>query len=249
MLAHTIQNETSYNIQHVLNAQSSGGAQISAPMILTAALIFTLYCILMAFLTTATMPLLLIFGIQIIIFLATITLLACIIFIENPQLLKKMFVGSFSSHTWIAIAINILIGLSSFIAIPYVHLIFAMSFRLIATMTNNKINVIISKTKNHNSIPYFFNIFVATPIIEECFFRGILQSFLKKYFHAHFAAIIHSIIFAIMHLSILYPLVVNIPIFCTIFSLSIFFSILYETTGSLIPSIMLHVMYNIFCYL
>lgn len=87
-------------------------------------------------------------------------------------------------------------------------------------------------------------IFIA-PITEEIIFRGFLQKFIKERFPAGFgqltgANIVVSVIFASLHIIAggnFYSLSVFFP--------SLIFGVLYDRNNSVIPSIIIHVIFNL----
>ncbi|MFH0731422.1 MAG: CPBP family intramembrane glutamic endopeptidase [Candidatus Omnitrophota bacterium] len=74
------------------------------------------------------------------------------------------------------------------------------------------------------------------PVIEEIFFRGFLYPALKKTLSAAASIIITALIFSALH--------TNIIGFFPILGLGIFLAYLREKTGSLIPSIIVHITHN-----
>ncbi|MFH1381256.1 MAG: type II CAAX endopeptidase family protein [Candidatus Omnitrophota bacterium] len=80
------------------------------------------------------------------------------------------------------------------------------------------------------------------PIIEEIFFRGIMYNAVKRKVGIFWAIFITSVLFSFLHTYALeYFLVGFIPITILGFSLAY----LYEKTGSLIPSVTLHILNNV----
>ena len=82
----------------------------------------------------------------------------------------------------------------------------------------------------------FFALVVA-PITEELMFRGILLPVLAKGRHFIFAALLSSLLFALIHL--------HGPSFLTLMLLSVFFSLGYAATGSILTPIVMHMIFNI----
>lgn len=74
------------------------------------------------------------------------------------------------------------------------------------------------------------------PIVEEIFFRGFLYSALKKSLNVIAAMVISACIFSLLH--------ANILGFLPIVALGMFLAYLREKTGSLIPSIAVHMIHN-----
>jgi uncharacterized protein len=74
------------------------------------------------------------------------------------------------------------------------------------------------------------------PVIEEIFFRGFLYSALKKSLNMTKAMVISAFIFSLLH--------TNVLGFAPIMALGVFLAYLREKTGSLIPSIVVHIIHN-----
>lgn len=74
------------------------------------------------------------------------------------------------------------------------------------------------------------------PVIEEVFFRGFLYAALRKSFGILWAIALSGFLFSFLHTSILG--------FIPIMALGIFLAYLREKTGSLIPSISVHIVHN-----
>ena len=74
------------------------------------------------------------------------------------------------------------------------------------------------------------------PVVEEVFFRGFAYSAIKKRVGIRWAILISSAIFALVHM--------NLFSFLPVMWLGIAMAYLFEKTGSLIPSITLHVIHN-----
>ncbi len=79
---------------------------------------------------------------------------------------------------------------------------------------------------------------IVVPIAEETIFRGYLYPVAKKYVGPVVAAIVVSLIFAVIHGSIaaVFPL----------FVLALIFTLFYERTGSLIVPILMHAVFNLY---
>ena len=85
------------------------------------------------------------------------------------------------------------------------------------------------------SIIYVLSIAIITPVKEEILFRGILYRFLEKKYNFLVSIIISSFIFGILHGGLL--------ITATI--MGMVFAMLYKKTQSIIPSIILHIVWNL----
>lgn len=77
---------------------------------------------------------------------------------------------------------------------------------------------------------------VLAPLLEELFFRGLLQSMLRKYINPWPAILIASVIFTCVH-----PQVQNLP---ALLALGIVLGYNYERCGRLWPSILIHMLFN-----
>jgi membrane protease YdiL (CAAX protease family) len=79
------------------------------------------------------------------------------------------------------------------------------------------------------------------PVIEEIFFRGIMYNALKRKLGIPWSILVTSVLFSFLHThAMTYFLVGFVPIMI----LGIVLAYLYEKTGSLIPSVTLHVLNN-----
>ncbi len=85
------------------------------------------------------------------------------------------------------------------------------------------------------SIIYVLSVAIITPVKEEILFRGILYRFLEKRYNFLVSIIISSFIFGILHGGLL--------ITATI--MGMVFAMLYKKTQSIIPSIILHIVWNL----
>ena len=86
-------------------------------------------------------------------------------------------------------------------------------------------------------------IVILAPILEEFFFRGILQNFFKKFLNRWISIIFTSLVFAFVHYSYSQKLA-NITIVGSIFIFSLFLGFIYEKQKSLISPIFLHATFN-----
>ena len=84
----------------------------------------------------------------------------------------------------------------------------------------------------------FFTVFVAGigPVLEEIFFRGFAFAALRQRLGFWKAAALTSFLFSMFHM--------NAVVFVPIFFLGLFLCYLYESTGSLVPSISAHILHN-----
>jgi len=80
---------------------------------------------------------------------------------------------------------------------------------------------------------------VIAPAAEECFFRGLLQTYFANVFRGRWAAILTaSVAFGLVHISQPHALV-------ALTFLAILLGCLYERTGSILPAIAVHAMFNL----
>jgi len=85
-------------------------------------------------------------------------------------------------------------------------------------------------------IALFVAAVIVAPIVEEIFFRGYLYTVAKRFSDRFFAAIISSLIFALMH--------GNMIALLPLFFLALILAGLFELTGSLWAPIALHMLFN-----
>ena len=86
------------------------------------------------------------------------------------------------------------------------------------------------------SFLFLFVVGLAAPFLEEIIFRGFLFATMRNNFGPWRATVYSSLLFAALHQSLI--------AFFPIFFLAIALAYLYERTGSLWPSIMLHITNN-----
>ncbi|MBJ8082522.1 CPBP family intramembrane metalloprotease [Bacillus cereus group sp. N14] len=85
------------------------------------------------------------------------------------------------------------------------------------------------------SIIYVLSVAIITPIKEEILYRGILYRFFEKKYSFLVGIIISSFIFGILH--------GGFPV--TAMIMGIVFAMLYKKTQSIVPSIILHIVWNL----
>lgn len=88
-----------------------------------------------------------------------------------------------------------------------------------------------------------FTILLAAPVIEEFLFRGLLQTWIRRYLGTKAAILIASALFTFSHFSLSQG-VGNISLMASLFSFSCFLGFIYERQGSLFASISLHITFN-----
>ena len=82
------------------------------------------------------------------------------------------------------------------------------------------------------------SVVVMAPLLEEVFFRGLLQSLLRRYFGRPWAAVlITAALFALIHAE--YP-----HTWPALFALAVAMGYNYERCGRLYPSILIHALFN-----
>ena len=86
-------------------------------------------------------------------------------------------------------------------------------------------------------IPLTFFVALLGPVMEEVLFRGFAFAGLKKRFGVLGGACVSSAAFAAMHM--------NWAVFVPVFVLGMILTYLYEHSGSLVPSITLHILHNV----
>jgi membrane protease YdiL (CAAX protease family) len=86
-------------------------------------------------------------------------------------------------------------------------------------------------------------ILLAAPIIEEFLFRGILQTYFKRYMGTPLAIICSSLCFACFHFAPSQG-IGNISLIITLFTFALFLGFIYERQSSLFASIGLHMTFN-----
>ncbi len=103
----------------------------------------------------------------------------------------------------------------------------------------------LKQSKEHLSLLYLalVCIVILAPIIEEFFFRGALQTYLKKFLGRKAAIICTSLLFAFMHVN-LFRGIGNLPIIVSLFVFACYLGFLYEKQKSLLAPIVLHMIFN-----
>lgn len=141
----------------------------------------------------------------------------------------------------------ILVGLLSIVAIGLCPLITEVTLRLILWINpqyeftpHPTIEALQAGDQSSGILAVLWiGAFVLAPIAEEIFFRGFIQTFLLGVFRSRWRAIvITSVAFGLVHLS--QPYAVAALIF-----LAIVIGYAYETTGSILPPIMIHAVFNL----
>ena len=137
---------------------------------------------------------------------------------------------------------NVKTGVIGYLAvIPlFFGVLLAMSFvtRLVSYEPEPQTVVQIYLKSSSDKHLLFFTLFVALigPVIEEIFFRGFTYTAFRKRWGPRWAALGSAAVFALLHL--------NLIAFIPIFILGVFLATLYEKTGSLVPSMTVHMTHN-----
>jgi uncharacterized protein len=129
--------------------------------------------------------------------------------------------------------------LSYFAAIPVIviaSLIYSLIFRHEAQSVNPVFEYIRTAGDTLNIVLLFLVVGILAPIFEEILFRGILYTSLRRYMPAVSSTIIISLLFAFIHF--------DLGVLFQLFFLSAILTVVYERSGSLIPSIVLHCVWN-----
>lgn len=100
----------------------------------------------------------------------------------------------------------------------------------------NVVQTFLKESTSAYLLPLTIFVALVGPILEEIFFRGFVYTGLRKRFGAWGGTAIASAAFAALHM--------NGVAFLPIFILGMFLTYLYESTGSLIPSITAHMLHN-----
>lgn len=113
---------------------------------------------------------------------------------------------------------------------------------LTRSLSKNPIYSLFPPTKSLISITLTFFLFVfVAPLVEEIFHRGFLYPVLKKNMGIKWGMILGSIFFASVHL--------NAFFFIWYVILGFIFTLFYEKSKSLIPSITTHIFFNTLCFI
>lgn len=81
------------------------------------------------------------------------------------------------------------------------------------------------------------------PLVEELLFRGVLQTYIKRYLGTKAAILISSACFAALHFATSQG-IGNIPLLGSLFVFALYLGFIYERQQALIASITLHVVFN-----
>jgi membrane protease YdiL (CAAX protease family) len=167
-----------------------------------------------------------------------IAIAAVLYFVLNEKRNKITSLGLTAKR----VTVNIKYGV-----LAYIGLIPILAFVMyLTTALFNKFNIPIEPQpvllilRNEKHIPslIYMGFFTAIfgPFLEEIFFRGFAYNLFKKTIGIFWGVLVSALFFAYIH--------ANLASFFPIFCLGILLAYLYEKTGSLIPSITVHVIHN-----
>ena len=137
---------------------------------------------------------------------------------------------------------NILSGITAYIFIlPVLFIVLLMSIWVLNIVGYTPppqpvFDIFIEETRSR--VLLFLTLFISIfgPVVEEIFFRGFMYAAVKKHLGIIGAAFLSAAIFSILH--------TNMVGFLPIMTLGVLLAYLYETTGSLLASIAVHVIHN-----
>ena len=138
---------------------------------------------------------------------------------------------------------NVFYGVAGYVAaIPVLALVLAVTtiiMNLTKYMPEKQPIVELFLKEKDATFLFYSSVFTAIigPFAEELFFRGFMYSAVKKYTGVFWAMAATSVLFAALHS--------NLAGFAPIMVLGILLAYLYEKTGSLVPSITVHIIHNL----
>ncbi|WP_237150132.1 CPBP family intramembrane glutamic endopeptidase [Planococcus kocurii] len=149
----------------------------------------------------------------------------------NGQSFRTVGLKSFPLREWKQIVVWTVI-----LIVVSIALVVAMSFIGIGT-ENNKTESLQSQMTLLNFAIGFVSAAIISPIYEEIFYRGFLYRFFSSRYGVLSGITISSLIFTVVHIPTFNTLPVN-------FVSGLVFSWVYQKTGSIIPSILIHGTFN-----
>jgi membrane protease YdiL (CAAX protease family) len=138
---------------------------------------------------------------------------------------------------------NIFYGIAGYIAgVPVffaVVLIVFLVVKLIGYVPERQPVVELFLKEENPTFLIYSSIFASIfgPFIEELFFRAFMYNAAKKVMRAFLAAVVTSGVFAFLH--------TNVVGFFPIMVLGVLLTYMYEKTGSLVPSVTIHIVHNL----
>jgi uncharacterized protein len=152
----------------------------------------------------------------------------------KPNKLSWQEVGlkRFSPQYWPS-----LVGWTFVLIVISVAMVVVMELLLGVGPENNKLESLQSRITPINFLIAFVSAAIISPIYEEIFYRGFLYRFLRGKFGIAISLFISSFIFMIVHIPTFNTLPVN-------FVGGLIFAWTYEKSGSIIPAILIHSLFN-----
>ncbi len=133
---------------------------------------------------------------------------------------------------------NVLLGIGSFfLAMPLVSVAFIVAAYFSETRRHTVEDLLRQSPTIENFVLWGVMVIVVAPVLEELLFRGILLPGLRRRLKPWPAMLVGSAIFSLLHVDA-WP--APVPLFV----LAIFLSYLWYRTNSLVPSIVLHAVFN-----
>ncbi len=138
---------------------------------------------------------------------------------------------------------NITAGILSYLALLPVLLAAIFIVAMIAQIFSYEpppqtvVQLYLKESQKGSLVFFTFFVAIAGPAIEEIFFRGFAYPAFRTRFGVRFAILITAAIFALLHW--------HLAAFLPIFILGLCLASLYEKTGSLVPSMTLHMIHNL----
>ncbi|WP_117170124.1 CPBP family intramembrane glutamic endopeptidase [Paraliobacillus sediminis] len=152
----------------------------------------------------------------------------------KPKCLSWKDVGlkKFSKKYWGAI-----IGWTAVLIVISVALVIVMELLIGVGTENSKTESLQSRLTLFNFLIGFVSAAIISPLYEEIFYRGFLYRFLRSKYGITLGILGSSIIFTIVHIPTFNTLPVN-------FVTGLIFAWTYEKSGSVIPGIIIHGIFN-----
>lgn len=169
-------------------------------------------------------------------------------FLTKKEKLSVLGKNFFSNRFFKDIFMGII---SFFVLIPFLSLIDYFVLQIfnyygISHLTDQVAVQAIKRAAQESQFLLYSLIFVATiltPIVEELWFRGFLQNWLKRYLGRKWTIILVAIFFSIIHYSTSQG-IANTIILLKLFVVGLFLGFIFERQKSLIASIALHSFFN-----
>lgn len=102
----------------------------------------------------------------------------------------------------------------------------------------------LQELSTENFVLYAISIGIATPILEEILFRGLVQNYLSELIKPFFGIILTSLLFSFAHFDPSQG-ISNLEFLLPVFIISIFFGYVYQRTGSLFLCTGCHIINNL----